>query len=169
MWQRLAHDLIHRTQRDLLAVLDGLDPRALDLAVQPGANPIGWLLWHLTRSHDRNVSEIRGAEQLWIADGWHTRFERAADPDETGYRHSPEQVAAFRSPGSQVIADYHAAVVAMVDAYLAAAPDQDAHRLSTSPTLGNTLPVQRRLVGVLTEGLEHVGQAAYLRGLLERR
>ena len=169
MWQALARDLVHRIERDVVSVLDGLDPWLLDVAVEPGTNSVGWLLWHLTRSHDRNVSELRGWPQLWVADGWHDAFACSADPDETGYRHSPARVAAFRSPAPDVVRAYHRAVVAMIDAYLEAAPDDDVTREVASPTLGDTRTVQRRLVGVLVEGLEHVGQAALVRGLLERR
>jgi DinB superfamily len=168
-WQALARDLIHRTGRDVVAVLDGLDPALLDAAVTPGTNTIGWLLWHLTRSHDRNVSELRSAPQLWLAGGWHARFGRAPDPRETGYGHSAAEVAAFRSPAPEVLRAYYRAVVEMIDGYLVGAPDGDLDRVATSPTLGDTLPVRRRLVGALVEGLEHVGQAALLRGALERQ
>jgi hypothetical protein len=145
-----------------------LEPRLLDTTLVPGTNPIGWLVWHLTRSHDRNVSEVRGAGQLWVTAGWHDRFGRRPDPGETGFQHTADDVAGFRSPAADVLRDYHRAVVQMVDDYVATAPDDDLHRLVTSPTLGNTLTVHRRLVGVLAEGLEHVGQAAALRGALER-
>jgi hypothetical protein len=168
-WQSLVAELVQRTERDLTAVLDGLGPGLLDAEVEDGTNSIGWLLWHLTRSHDRNVSELRGRPQLWISDGWHARFGRAADPDDTGYRHSPAEAAAFRSPGPEVIAGYHRAVVTMIGDYLDHAPDGDLDRLASSPALGNTVTVHLRLAGVLVEGLEHVGQAALLRGMLERR
>ncbi|GGM54610.1 DinB family protein [Dactylosporangium sucinum] len=168
-WKAFVAALADRIERDVRAVLDGLDPALLDTPAVPGTNPIGWLLWHLTRSHDRNVSELAGQPQLWITDGWHARFGRLADPDETGYRHTPEQVAAFVSPEPGVLGAYHWAVGARFRTYLDAAPAADPARLATSPTLGDTMPVRDRLVGVLVEGLEHVGQAAYLRGLLERR
>jgi hypothetical protein len=168
-WQSLVRDLTHRIERDVATVLDGLDPAMLDVAVAPGTNTIGWLLWHLTRSHDRNVSELRRAPQLWLSDGWHARFGRVADPHETGYQHSSGEVAAFRSPAPDVFRGYHRAVVSMIDGYLDRAPDDDLQRLSSSPTLGHTTTVQRRLVGILVEGLEHVGQAALLRGMLGRR
>jgi len=167
-WQALVGDLMHRIAADLDAVLDGLEPAALDEAVAPHTNSIGWLLWHLTRSHDRNVSELRGTPQLWLADGWHARFGRAADPRDTGYAHTAAHIAAFRSPTPEIIRGYHQAVVRLVDAYLAEAPAADIARVTISPTLGDTRSVQSRLVGVLVEGLEHVGQAALLRGMLER-
>ncbi|GAA2638497.1 DinB family protein [Dactylosporangium fulvum] len=168
-WKSFVRNLADRIELDLRGVLDGLDPELLDAVAEPGTNSIGWLLWHLTRGHDRNISELSGQAQLWVTDGWHVRFGRPADPDETGYRHTPEQVAAFHSPEPAVIGAYHWAVVTRLRAYLDAAPAGDPARLATSPTLGDTVPVQQRLVGVLVEGLEHVGQAAFLRGVLERR
>jgi hypothetical protein len=165
-WADLVADQIRRVQRDLQSTLDGLDPALLDRAPRPGANTIGWLAWHLTRSHDRNVSELRGAPQLWIAAQWYERFGRAPDPGETGFGHTPAQLAAFRSPAAAELVAYHAAVVEMVLAYLRGVPENELKRVTTSPTLGDTRTVQQRLVGVLAEGLQHVGQMAYLRGLL---
>lgn len=164
-WAGLVSDLVHRVQRDLVAVLTDLDPALLDRAVAPGANTIGWLGWHLTRSHDRNVSELRGTSQLWLG-GWAQRFDRAPDPAETGFGHSPDELAAFRSPAPELIVAYHAAVVEMIGAYLRDASEVELDRVSTSPTLHDTRTVRQRLVGVLTEGLEHVGQMAFLKGLL---
>ncbi|MEQ4208883.1 DinB family protein [Actinopolymorpha sp. B9G3] len=168
-WQPLVRDLVHRTEREVLAVLDGLDASWLDIAAEPGTNSIGWLVWHLTRSYDRNVSELQNQQQLWQSEGWHARFGRAPDANDTGYRHSALQAAAFRSPGPNVLAGYHVAVVEMIDAYLDRAPDDDPDRLVTSPTLTNTASVHLRLIGVLVEALQHVGQAALLRGMLERQ
>lgn len=163
----LARDLVHRIAAEVAAVLDGLDPALFDRPAVPGTNPIGWLLWHLTRSHDRNVSELRGRPQLWLADGWHARFDRRPDPADTGYRHPAAEVAAFRSPAPDVLAGYHRAVVAMVDDYLAG--DDEPGRTVHSPTLGDAATVHERLLGVLTDALQHVGQAALVRGMLHRQ
>ena len=165
-WQGVVAEQVLRIQRDLESTLDGLDAALLDRAPRAGANTIGWLAWHLTRSHDRNVSELRGAPQLWIAERWYERFGRAPDPGETGFGHTPQQLAAFRTPSADELIAYHAVVVEMVLAYLRDTPDGDLTRVVTSPTLGDTRTVQQRLVGVLAEGLQHVGQMAYLRGLL---
>ncbi|MFC2169536.1 hypothetical protein ACFLRM_03070 [Acidobacteriota bacterium] len=45
-------------------------------------------------------------EQLWIEDGWYAKFNRDSDPEDTGIGHSPEQVAAFESPATQIMLDY---------------------------------------------------------------
>ncbi|MGI5242329.1 DUF664 domain-containing protein [Dactylosporangium sp. CA-139066] len=166
-WRLLARDLVERIEHDVLAVLDGIDPLLLNVSAEPGTNGIGWLVWHLSRSHDRNGSELLGVAQLWIAENWHTRFGRAADPDETGYRHTPAEMAAFRSPAPSVLAGYHRAVTARLLSIVDNAPDLSAPAFS--PTLGDTATARARLAGVLVEGLEHAGQAALLRGVLERR
>jgi hypothetical protein len=163
-WPGLVSDLVHRVQRDLVAVLTDLDPALLDRPVAPGANTIGWLGWHMTRSHDRNVSELRGTAQLWLG-GWAERFGRQPDPTETGFGHSPHELAAFLSPTPQLIVAYHAAVVEMIDDYLRGADAAELDRVAMSPTLHDTHTVRHRLVGVLTEGLEHVGQMAFLKGV----
>ncbi|WP_422742741.1 DinB family protein [Micromonospora sp. WMMD754] len=168
-WRILVRGLVHRTQRELLAVLDGLEPDLLDRAAKAGTNSIGWLLWHLTRSHDRNISELRGSQQVWLSDGWHARFGRGADPSDTGYRHSRAEAAAFQSPAPELVVAYHRAVVDMIDHYLDAASLDELSRRVASPTLGDTATVQDRLVGLLADGLQHVGQAALLRGMLERQ
>jgi hypothetical protein len=166
-WRLLVHDLVERIERDVNAVLDGIAPALLDVSAEPGTNGIGWLVWHLTRSHDRNGSELLGVPQLWIAENWHIRFGRAADPDDTGYRHSPDEMAAFRSPAPDVLAAYHRAAAARLLSIMDAV--RDLHAPAFSPTLGDTVTARDRLVGVLVEGLEHAGQAALLRGVLQRR
>ncbi|GBE24530.1 dinB superfamily protein [bacterium BMS3Bbin02] len=159
--------LFERIQREFHAVIEGIDPLLLDEPPAPGANSIGWLAWHVTRSHDRNVSELQGREQLWILEGWHTKFSREPDPAETGFGHTPDQAAAFRSPEPEVVLAYHDAVVDMINHYLTHAPPGDLDREVFSPTFGDTRTVQRRLVGVLTDALQHLGQLAYARGILE--
>jgi hypothetical protein len=112
------------------------------------------------------VSELSGREQLWTADGWAARFGRDPDPAETGFAHTAEQVAAFVSPPAPQLIAYHRAVVEMVALYLASAGEDELDRVTISPTLGDTRTVRARMAGVLVEGLEHVGQMAYARGLL---
>lgn len=167
MWQPPMLALFERIQREFHAVIEGIDPLLLDEPPAPGANSIGWLAWHVTRSHDRNVSELQGREQLWILEGWHTKFSREPDPAETGFGHTPDQAAAFRSPEPEVVLAYHDAVVDMINHYLTHAPPGDLDREVFSPTFGDTRTVQRRLVGVLTDALQHLGQLAYARGILE--
>ncbi|PWU51642.1 hypothetical protein DLJ46_04635 [Micromonospora globispora] len=149
------------------SAVDGLTPEQLRQAPAPGANPVGWLVWHLTRIQDHHVADLLGAEQLWVSGDWAGRFGLAADPDETGYGHTPDRIAAVRPESAEVLVDYHRAVAERTAAYLRGLRPADLDRVvdeAWDPPV--TLGV--RLVSVLEDDLQHVGQAAYVRGLVER-
>ena len=56
---------------DLVAgALDGLDAAQLRQAPADGANPVGWLVWHLTRIQDDHVADVMGEPQLWATGDW---------------------------------------------------------------------------------------------------
>ncbi|WP_051840867.1 DinB family protein [Streptomyces sp. NRRL F-5126] len=126
----------------------------------PGANTPAWLIWHIARGQDRNISELLGRAQLWTADGWADRFQRPRDPADTGLGHTTAQAAAFRVPpaSGENLAAYAAAAHARTLGYLAAAPPSDAARPVTSPTLRNTHTVEERLAALVRDGFEHAGQ-----------
>jgi hypothetical protein len=167
-WQQFILDIFLRIAQDLEQVLEGLSLEELHHQPSPDSNSIGWLTWHLTRSHDRNISELAGQEQLWITEGWHARFNRPPDPAETGFSHSAADAAAFRVPDSRVLLAYQHAVVERIRQYiLRMLSEGELEREVYSPTLRNTVTVRRRLVGIINEGLQHAGQAAYVRGLLK--
>ncbi|MFC1901203.1 DinB family protein [Chloroflexota bacterium] len=166
-WQQMTMDIFDRIAMQVEGVLEGLTPDELNKQPSTGANTIGWLTWHLTRSHDRNMSEVAGKEQLWTADGWYKKFGRAADPNETGYGHSPEEMSDFRAPDSTMIIEYHRAILERIREYIENdLAETDLDRESYSPTFNNSSPVYRRITGVINDGLQHVGQAAYVRGLI---
>ena len=72
-----SRDLLLRAFDDVETVvrraLDGIDPALLTARIDPEANTIGWLVWHLTRVQDDHVAEVAGTEQAWT-DGWADRF-----------------------------------------------------------------------------------------------
>ncbi len=167
-WQQLITDIFVRISQGLERVLDGLTVD--DLNQRPGAdcNSIGWLAWHLTRCQDRIIGEVMGEEQLWIKGGWYAKFGRAAEPSDTGFGHSSEDVAAFRSPDGKTLLAYHRAVFEQSNRYTKnKLSETDLKRKIESPTLTSVNTVHARLVGVINDNLQHVGQAAYLRGLLK--
>jgi uncharacterized damage-inducible protein DinB len=147
------------------SAVEGLTPGQLRLAPAPGANTIGWLVWHLTRVQDDHISDILGKEQVWVSGGWAARFGLDPDPSNTGYGHSPEQVAAVAPESDQVLIDYYDAVAARTRELLRGLTPEDLDRIVDErwqPPV--TLGV--RLVSVVNDDSQHVGQAAYVRGLL---
>lgn len=148
--------------------IDGLDLPALAEPPEPGANPIGWLIWHLTRVQDDHIAELLPAEQLWVTGDWASRFGLEPDPHNTGYGHTPADVATVRPQRPDVLLDYLDAVDARTRGFLAGLSADDLDRIVDrrwDPPV--TLGV--RLVSVADDGVQHAGQAAYVRGLLERR
>jgi uncharacterized damage-inducible protein DinB len=164
----LLAELYGRIPDEIHAAVDGLDAEALATIPEPGANSVGWLVWHLTRVQDHHIAELLDEEQLWIVDGWAVRFGVEPDPHDTGYGHTPAQVAAFRPDGPQVLLDYYDAVAARTDAFIGGLTAADLDRVVDrrwDPPV--TLGV--RLVSVADDDIQHAGQAAYARGLLDRR
>lgn len=144
--------------------VDGLDEATLTTAPVPGANTIAWLIWHLTRIQDHHLSEVAGWEQRYLADGWHERFGRGPDDQDHGYGHTPADVASVHGTASD-LAGYYEAVHARTVGYLTGLTPADLDRVVDerwSPPV--TLGV--RLTSVVSDGLQHLGQAAYLRGIL---
>ena len=76
--------------------VDGLNPSQLAATPAPGTNSIGWLVWHLARVEDHHVSELLDAPQLWQSGDWAGRCGLEPDPRNTGYGHTPDQVASVR-------------------------------------------------------------------------
>ena len=146
--------------------VDGLTEE--ELAFRPGGagNSIGWLAWHLTRITDDHVAAVAGREQAWTADGWAGRFGLPFPAADHGYGHSSEQVAAVRVP-ADLLLGYHDAVYRVAVAYVENLTGADLERVvdeAWDPPV--TLGV--RLVSVISDDLQHAGQAAYLRGLITK-
>ena len=149
----------------LEGTVEGLEPDDLARRVQPGANPIGWLAWHLLRVQDDHVADVAGTEQVWTADGWAGRFGLPVDDAATGYGMSDAEVDAVRVPSADLLLGYSRAVHARTAEFLRGLSDEDLDRVvDTRWDPPVTLGV--RLVSVLSDDFQHLGQAAYLRGLL---
>lgn len=152
------HGIVHR-------VVGGLSAQDLNFRPADGANSIAWLVWHLTRIQDDHVSEVADVEQVWWSGGWYERYELPFDRADTGYGHSSDDVAAVRVESGELLLGYHDAVYEQTLGYVGRLRDGDLPKIvdeSWDPPV--TLAV--RLVSVLSDDLQHAGQAAYVRGLL---
>jgi uncharacterized damage-inducible protein DinB len=144
--------------------VEGLDQEQLTAAPGEGANTIAWLIWHLTRVQDHHIAEVTDAEQRYLAEGWHERFGRGPDAQDHGYGHSAADVASVQGTADDLVG-YHNAVHARTINYLSdltpGALDQVVDEAWDPPV---TLGV--RLASLVSDCLQHAGQAAYVRGLL---
>ncbi|MEQ6902173.1 DUF664 domain-containing protein [Nocardioides sp. YIM 152588] len=161
----LLADALGRVREDVAGVLDGLDEAQLSARVGAGSNPIGWLVWHLTRVQDDHVAGVAGASQVWVDEGYVDRFGLPLDAADLGYGHTAEQVTAVRGFPAALLGDYHEATYRRSVAYLGTISDADLDRVvDTRWDPPVTLGV--RLVSVANDCAQHVGQAAFVRGLL---
>ncbi|MHB1006446.1 MAG: mycothiol transferase [Chloroflexota bacterium] len=165
--QGLLTDAFGRVEDALAEALNGLEPADLRQMPTPDTNSIGWLAWHLTRVQDDHVSDLMGEQQLYLREGWHARFDRPADPKDVGWGHTLAQVAAFRSPDVQTLIDYYHAVSERTKGFIACLTPSDLDRELNEPWYQPLPTVGVRLVSVLADDLQHVGQLAYVRGLLK--
>ncbi|MGH3441289.1 MAG: mycothiol transferase [Nitriliruptorales bacterium] len=161
-------DAFTRGRENVRRVTDGLDAEALAYRPDPDANSIAWLVWHATRVHDDHVSEIAGEDQAWIANGWADRFGLPFDRAATGFGHSSEEVGAVRPDGRELLVGYHKDVVERTLAYLDTLEPADLDRI-IDRRWDPPVTVGARLVSVVNDQTQHLGQAAYVRGMLERR
>ena len=158
-------DAFGRIQEEVHEALEGLDDDLLTGRVGPDANTIGWLVWHLTRVQDDHVAHAFEQEQVWLGDGWSQRFTLPLAPTDTGYGHTSEQVAQVRASGDLMLG-YHDAVHDRTVSLVRQVTEGDLGRVvDTRWTPPVTLGV--RLVSVLGDCWQHVGQAAFVRGLLQ--
>jgi len=138
----------------------------LTFRADPQANTIAWLVWHLTRVQDDHIAEVVGGEQVWTKGGWVDRFQLPFDPGATGYGQGAADVAEVRSDAVQLAGYYDAVHTRTID-YLCTLTEPDFARVvDTAWDPPVTLAV--RLVSVLSDDLQHAGQASYVRGLAER-
>jgi len=159
-------DAFGRIRQLVQQSVTGADSEGLSYRPEPGANSIAWLAWHLTRTQDDHVSEIAGIDQAWIAEGWHDRFEMEADPDNTGYGHGPDDVAAILADPDVLLA-YHEVVADRSLVHLATLDDAGLDRI-IDRSYDPPVTVGVRLVSVVSDNLQHAGQARYLRGIIDR-
>ncbi len=161
-------DAFGRVHEDLPDIVDGLSGEDLLWRPDPQANSIAWLVWHLTRVQDDHLAGVSGHEQVWTAAGWAERLGLPYPVRAIGYGQSPDEVGAFPVTDPALLTGYHAAVheetVRVIDALTEADFERVVDRNWDPPVTAAV-----RLVSVVNDITQHLGQAAYVRGMLGRR
>ncbi len=168
LWTDLLIDGFNRVPEYVDRIMLGLSREDLKWQPKPDANSIGWLAWHLTRQHDAQVAELMEEDQLWIHEKLYEQFHRPADPSDTGFGDTPEQVAAFDPPDIAAFAAYLQATTNRTRQYILLLTPEDLDRELGGPW--KPVPtVGVRLISIMEDAMIHAGQAAYIRGLLQGR
>ncbi|GGL92683.1 mycothiol transferase [Nakamurella endophytica] len=156
-------DAFGRIREEVHGVLDGADAAALTHRPGADANTPAWLVWHLTRVQDDHVADVAGVQQVWTRDGWAGRFQLPFADSATGYGQSADEVAAVQV-SADLLAGYHDAVAEATAGYLRGLAEDDLDRV-VDEDWDPPVTLGARLVSVLSDDLQHVGQAAYVLGL----
>ena len=163
----LLTDLLGRIQEHVHDVLEGADEELLLGRLAPGANHIAWLLWHLTRVEDDHLAGLGDSVlQVWT-EGWADGFALPFSVDDTGYGHDTEEVAQVRA-SAELLRGYHDAVHDRAVLIVRGLDDDDFDRV-VDDRWDPPVTLGVRLVSVLDDCIQHCGQAAYVRGLLDDR
>ncbi|CAA9360101.1 MAG: hypothetical protein AVDCRST_MAG47-106 [uncultured Nocardioidaceae bacterium] len=164
-------DAFGRVHEAIPSVVIDLTPDELLWRPDPDANHVAWLVWHLARVQDDHLAGLAGVEQVWTSGGWAERFGLPYDTDALGYGQSAEEVGAFRLEDPALLTGYHAATHELTESVLDGFDARDEASLAEVVDRRWDPPVTAavRLVSVVNDTTQHLGQAAYLRGLLERR
>ena len=162
----LLGDCLGRVRDQVPGVVKGLDVDQLAWRPDERSNSLAWLVWHLTRVEDDHVAEVAGTEQVWTSAGWYERFGLPFPPTAHGWGHSADDVARVVVE-PDLLAGYHAETAARAIEYVGSLTPTDLDRI-VDERWDPPVSLGVRLVSVVCEVNQHIGQAAYLRGLIER-
>jgi hypothetical protein len=149
-------------------VVEGLTVEQLSFRLDRETNSIAWLVWHLSRVQDDHVADAAEAEQVWTSSGWGDRFALPFDASETGFGHTPDEVAAVQVGSGELLLGYHDAVYERTLRFVEPLTDADLARI-IDEAWDPPVSLGVRLVSVISDDLQHAGQAAFVRGLVARR
>jgi len=145
--------------------VEGLTPAELRWQPSLQANHIVWLVWHIGRVEDGWVNEyIRESGPLWRSDGWADRF--GLSSERGGYGDTAEDVTAFPEIPMPDLLAYLDAVRRSTLALLDTLSEADLPQIRTTRRTQSPPTVAWTLAHLLVENSQHVGQVAYVRGLL---
>jgi uncharacterized damage-inducible protein DinB len=159
-------DAFGRIRDGAAEAVSGLSPDQLAQRPTASSNSIGWLVWHLTRVQDDHIAEVFERDQVWTSAGWHQRFGLPFDADDTGYGHTSDQVAQVRGLDAEQLVGYLDAVHTATVEYVRPLTPEDLDRV-VDERWDPPVTLGVRLVSVVNDDQQHVGQAAFVRGLLD--
>jgi len=163
----LLTDAFERIRDAVHPAVNGLTPEELAFRPDAESNSIAWLVWHLTRIQDDHVAGLHDGRQRWTTQGWADLFDLPLDPGDTGYGHDPETVGLVVADAHALL-DYYEDVHQRTLEFVAGLSESDLERV-VDERWDPPVTMRVRLVSVIADDLQHVGQAAYVRGILQRQ
>ena len=164
--RNVLHEAASRPAAEAKALVKTLPKEALNAHAGGHTNSIAWLLWHAGRQMDVQLAQLNGKSQVWHSQGFNARFNLGELGDTVGYGHTAEQARAVVVEDAALLVEYLCAATAALSEYIADLSEADLDDvIDTSWTPHVTRGV--RLVSMIDDAAQHVGQAAYAVGVLE--
>jgi hypothetical protein len=161
--RELLRDAFTRQMEHVEELTDGLTDEVALYRPTPEANSIAWLIWHSARQQDLQLADLAGTEQVWLRDGWVDRFGLDLPREAMGYGDGPDEVAKVRASAHLLAGYFHAVHKATLEYIASVAPEDLSRVVDTNWDPPVTASV--RLVSIVDDSAQHLGQAAYLRGI----
>ena len=161
--RELLRDSFTRLIEHVEELTDGLTDEVAFFRPTGSANSIAWLIWHSARQHDAQLCDIAGTEQVWTRDGWVDRFGLDLPRNAHSYGHTAEEVGKVRAPADLLAGYYHAVHKVTLEYIASVAPDELSRIVDTR--WNPPVTASARLVSIIDDAAQHLGQAAYVRGI----
>lgn len=159
-------DAVERIRSLVHGITEHITEEQLTFRPDPEANTVAWLIWHLTRGQDSQVAQVAGTNELWITEAWEERFALPFERSANGYGQTAAEVAEVH-PSAELLVGYHNEVADRTVAYLQNLHSADLDGV-VDPAWDPPVTLGVRLTSIISDDLQHAGQAAYIRGLAER-
>ena len=160
-------DAFGRIEELYAGITGGLDEETLHVRPENEdgrrGNSIAWLLWHAARIQDDHIADLAGTGQVWH-EGWRETFALPFAAGDTGYGHTSEEVDELRSVMVHDLVGYHADVHRRTTSYLERVDAEELGRI-VDRRWDPPVTAGVRLVSIEGDCLQHLGQAAYIKGL----
>lgn len=148
---------------DAATALPDLTPDQLN--AHPGGHPnsVAWLLWHSGREADVQLADLTGSAEVW--EEFRDRFDLGEIGDSIGYGHTPEQAAQISVDDQGLLNDYLDAALSALVRYVGGLAESDLDEIideNWTPAVTRGV----RLISIIDDAIQHVGQAAYAAGAL---
>ena len=160
----LLRDAFTRLIEHVERLTDGLTDEVAFFRPTANANSISWLIWHSARQHDLQLADIADTEQVWLRDGWVDRFGLDLPRDAMGYGDGPDEVARVRASADLLAGYYHGVHKATLE-YIASVTPEELNRV-VDDHWDPPVTAGVRLVSIVDDSAQHLGQAAYVAGMV---
>ena len=161
--RELLRDSFSRLIEHVEDLTDGLTDEVSFFRPTSTANSIAWLIWHSARVQDLQLCDIAGIEQVWTRDGWDDRFGLDLAGNDHGYGHGPDDVSKVKA-SADLLAGYYHAVHKVTLEYIASVTADELSRI-VDKNWNPPVTASVRLVSIIHDCAQHLGQAAYVRGI----